>query len=241
VCIVGRNNDPANRDDEADGDSPSIDELLAFSSKGILTVYQDSADTPQCLEGPALNTSGSRLDPNPRPDDGVGNSQGTRGMRPGSPSLHIKQPPNPYADRPLILEDESDTPEPAQDAHTLDGVSIQRLERHVQKLVDAAQISFAERALLQDQKQMLTRMNNEAKVRRSTQSLVLGQGQGRVMSFEDIEVARAARAAKVIKGQGKRGRKRKSAALEADEPEVAEPEPEAAARAAKEAIKGRGK
>src|ERR1700721_2633046 len=46
------------------------------------------------------------------------------------------------------------------------------------------------------------------------------------MSFEDIEVARAARAAKeVIKGKGKRGRKRKSAALEADEPE---PEPEVA-------------
>jgi hypothetical protein len=46
------------------------------------------------------------------------------------------------------------------------------------------------------------------------------------MSFEDIEVARAARAAKeVIKGKGKRGRKRKSAALEAGEPEP-EPQPE---------------
>jgi hypothetical protein len=47
------------------------------------------------------------------------------------------------------------------------------------------------------------------------------------MSFEDIEAARAARAVKdAIKGKGKR----KSAALEADEPE-AEPE---VARAAKE-------
>jgi septum formation inhibitor MinC len=116
-----------------------------------------------------------------------------------------------------------------QDAYMLNGTSIQRLERHIQKLVDAAQISFAKRALLHDQKQMLTRMNNEAKVRRSTQSLVLGQGQGRVMSFEDIEAARAARAAKeVIKGKGKRGRKRKSTALEADEPEEPEPEPEVA-------------
>jgi hypothetical protein len=81
---------------------------------------------------------------------------------------------------------------------------------------------------------MLTRMNNEAKVRRLTTSLVLGQA--KVMSFKDIEVARAARAAKeVSKGKGKRGRKRKSAALEPDalEPEVA--------RAAKEAINGRGK
>ena len=131
-----------------------------------------------------------------------------------------------------------------QDAHTLNGTSIQHLERHVQKLVDAAQISFAERALLYDQKQMLTRMNNEAKVRRSTQSLVLGKA--KVMSFEDIEVARAARAAKeVIKGQGKRGRKRKSAALEADEQEP-EPESEAdsepeVARVAEEVVNGRGK
>jgi hypothetical protein len=144
-----------------------------------------------------------------------------------------------------------------QDAHTLNGTSIQRLERHVQKLANAAQISFAERALLHDQNQMLTRMNNEAKIRRSTKAVVLGQGQGRVMSFEDIEAARAARAVKdAIKGKGKRGRKRKSAALEADELEPVELEPEAnsepeadsepepepeVARAAKETIKGRRK
>ena len=51
------------------------------------------------------------------------------------------------------------------------------------------------------------------------------------MSFEDIEVARAARAAKeVIKGKGKRGWKCKSAAQEADEleSEVEEAEPEVA-------------
>jgi hypothetical protein len=130
-----------------------------------------------------------------------------------------------------------------QDAHTLNETSIQRIEGHVQKLANAAQISFAERALLYDQNQMLTRMNNEAKVRRSTRSIVLGKA--KVMSFEDIEVARAARAAKeVIKGKGKRGRKRKSVALEADEPEPDEPEPEPeseVARAAKEVIKDRGK
>jgi hypothetical protein len=108
-----------------------------------------------------------------------------------------------------------------QDAHMLNGTSIQRLKRHVQKLVDAAQIFFAERALLHDQKEMLTRMNNEAKVRRSTKAVVLGQWQGRVMSFEDIEAARAARAVKdSIKGKGKHGRKQKSAAPEADEPEA---------------------
>jgi hypothetical protein len=85
------------------------------------------------------------------------------------------------------------------------------------KLVNTAQISFAERDLLYDQKQILTRMNNEAKVRWSTKSIVVGTA--KVMSFEDIEVARATRAAEVIKGKGKRGRKRKSVAVEVDEPE----------------------
>lgn len=113
-----------------------------------------------------------------------------------------------------------------QDALTLNETSIPRLQRHIQKLANAAQISFAQRALLDDQNQLLTKMNNEAKVRRSTKSIVLGKA--KVMSFEDIEAARATRAAKeVIKGKGQRGRKRKSAALEADEPEP-EPEPKLA-------------
>jgi hypothetical protein len=38
-------------------------------------------------------------------------------MRPGPLLLHIKQPPNLYTDRPVVLEDdESDTPEPAPEA-----------------------------------------------------------------------------------------------------------------------------
>jgi hypothetical protein len=47
-------------------------------------------------------------------------------------------------------------------------------------------------------------------------------GKAKVMSYEDIEEARAKRAAKEqakAKGKGKRGRKRKSPALEADAPE----------------------
>ena len=61
-------------------------------------------------------------------------------------------------------------------------------------------------------------MNNKAKVRRSTGSAVLGKA--KVMSFEDIEGARAKRAAKdALKGKGKRGRKRKNVEVEADEPE----------------------
>jgi len=139
-----------------------------------------------------------------------------------------------------------------QDAYTLNRTSIPHLERRVQKLANTAKASFTERALLdaehallRDQNQMLIRMNNEAKVRRSTKSNVLGQGKGKVMSFAEIEEARARRAAKdAIKGKGKRGQKRKSAALEADKPEAAEieieaePEPEVA-RAAKDVVKGR--
>jgi hypothetical protein len=125
-----------------------------------------------------------------------------------------------------------------QDAHTLNETNVQRLQRHVQKLANAAQISFADSALLQDQNQFLTNINNEATARRSTKSVVLRKA--KIISFEDIEEARAKRAAKdVIKGKGKRGRKRKSAALEAGEPEP-EPEPEVA-RAAKEVINSRRK
>ena len=47
-------------------------------------------------------------------------------------------------------------------------------------------------------------MNNEAKVRRSTRSVVVGKA--KVMSFEDIVEARKKRAAKdATKGKGKRG------------------------------------
>ena len=111
-----------------------------------------------------------------------------------------------------------------QDAHALDETSKQHLQRHLQKLANAAQTSFAEHALLQDQNRFLAKINNEAKVRRSTRSVVLGKA--KVMSYEDLEEARTKRAAKeqAIAGKGKRGRKRKSPA-----PEVApmseEPEP----------------
>ena len=123
-----------------------------------------------------------------------------------------------------------------QDAHTLDETSKQRLQRHLQKFANAAQISFAQRTLQQDQIRFLVKMNKEAKVRRSTKSVVLGKA--KVMSYEDFEEARAKRAAKdaakdaakeaakavkeaakedATAGKGKRGRKRKSPA-DAPEP-----------------------
>ncbi|KAF1354309.1 hypothetical protein EJ07DRAFT_158470 [Lizonia empirigonia] len=59
-------------------------------------------------------------------------------------------------------------------------------------------------------------MNNEAKVRRSTKSQVLGKA--KVMSYEDLEEARAKRKEKEKAASGKaaRGRKRKAPALVVD-------------------------
>jgi len=126
-----------------------------------------------------------------------------------------------------------------QDTYTLKDTSIPR-QRHVQKLANSGQRSGAYCALLDERNQFLTKINNEAKVRPSTKSVVLGKGKAKVMSFEDIEEARATRAAKdATKVRGKRGRKRKSAALETDEPE-AEAEPEMA-HTMKEVIKGKRK
>ena len=100
-----------------------------------------------------------------------------------------------------------------RDAHALDETSKQNLARHLQKFVNASQKSFAKGILQDDRIQFLTTINDEAKVRRSTKSLVLGKA--KIMSYEDLEEARAKRAekeaAKEAKGKGKRGRKCKSA------------------------------
>ncbi|KAH9206242.1 hypothetical protein DL95DRAFT_416715 [Leptodontidium sp. 2 PMI_412] len=109
-----------------------------------------------------------------------------------------------------------------QDTQKLDATSTQRLQKRVQKLANAAQVSFAECALLNNRNQFLTKANNEAKVRRLIRSVVLGKA--KVMSYQDIEEARAKRAARdIVKSKGKRGRKRKNTEPEASE---AEPEPE---------------
>jgi len=107
------------------------------------------------------------------------------------------------------------------DARALDEASQQRLQRHVQKLASAARVSLAECALLQDQNQSLIKINKEAKVRRSTRAVVLGKA--KVVSYEDLEEARAKRAGKekttLGKVKGRRGRKGKSPAPEAGTPQ----------------------
>jgi hypothetical protein len=91
-----------------------------------------------------------------------------------------------------------------QDAHLQDDTSRQRLRRRLQKLTNATQLSFAERALLQDQNAFLNRINNEAKVRRSTKSEIIGTA--RVMSFEDLDRARTARSLKDADKAAKKAR-----------------------------------
>jgi hypothetical protein len=106
-----------------------------------------------------------------------------------------------------------------QDAYTLDKTSKQNLAKHLQKCTKAFQKSSALSVLQEDRIQFLTAINNEAKVRRSTKSLVLGKA--KVMSYEDLVEARAKRvlkeATRAAQGKGRRGRKRKSSALEAEE------------------------
>ncbi len=94
--IAGRNNDFTNHDDEADNDLPSLEEILGLiSHQGISTGGDRNAKaTLQDLDKPALDTSGSRISPKqPRLDNGVGDSQGTQGMRNGS-YRYSKQFPN---------------------------------------------------------------------------------------------------------------------------------------------------
>jgi hypothetical protein len=81
-----------------------------------------------------------------------------------------------------------------EDASLLDETNKYRLQKHLQKLTNAAQLSFAERDLLREHNQFLVNVNNEAKVRRSTKSEVVGTA--RVMSYEDLVRARVDRASK---------------------------------------------
>jgi hypothetical protein len=89
----------------------------------------------------------------------------------------------------------------------------------VEKIASAAKISLAKQSLVEDHNRLLYRINNEAKVRRSTRSLVIGTA--KVMEWEDLDKARIARAAKdkaaADKGKGKRGPKREITAREAED------------------------
>ncbi|GAB1729805.1 hypothetical protein NU195Hw_Modified_186t2 [Hortaea werneckii] len=102
-----------------------------------------------------------------------------------------------------------------QDALTLDDIDRRRFERRIQKLTKAAQTSCARNALQEDHLRFLLKINDESKARRSTRSIVLGTA--RVMSFEDLEEAKAKRAeqqenSKFGKGKQSRSRKKRKSA-----------------------------
>ncbi|KAI0574446.1 hypothetical protein TUN199_07371 [Pyrenophora tritici-repentis] len=106
-----------------------------------------------------------------------------------------------------------------KDAHTLDEKSKQRLQKHVRKIATADKMSFAKCGLLQDQNRFLFQVNN-AKARRSTRSVVLGKA--KVMSYKDLEEARAKREVKdqAAAMKGKRDQKRKASTAEEAGPSV---------------------
>ena len=76
-----------------------------------------------------------------------------------------------------------------QDAHALYKTSKQNLVKHLQQCTKAFQKSSALSILQEDRIRFLTTINNKAKVRRSTKSLILGKT--KVMSYEDLVEARA--------------------------------------------------
>jgi hypothetical protein len=109
-----------------------------------------------------------------------------------------------------------------RDAHTLDETSKQNLARHLQIYTKAFQKSSAKSILQENRIQFLTTINNKAKVRRSTKSLVLEKA--KVISYQDLKETRAKRIVKestqAAKGKGKRGRKSKSSPPEPEEDTV---------------------
>jgi hypothetical protein len=92
-----------------------------------------------------------------------------------------------------------------RDGHALHDAERQNLQRHLHKLTKAAQTSIGRGALQQERIQILHEINIEAKVRRTTKLHLLGKA--KVMSYEDLEAARAKRKDKEAgkSGNQKRG------------------------------------
>ena len=65
---------------------------------------------------------------------------------------------------------------------------------------------MAKQNLLRDQNRFLAKINNKAKVRRSTKSKIIGTA--RVMSYEDLERARLERATKDTEQEAKNAKRK---------------------------------
>lgn len=115
-----------------------------------------------------------------------------------------------------------------------DEANRQYKDKLQQKLINAAQLCFAERAILQGQNEFSAQINNEGKKRRSTKSNKVGRA--KVMAWEDIAKATTELAAKKKAKENKKvERKKKKAQTEARKAE------QEAKKAEKKARKGAGK
>jgi hypothetical protein len=102
----------------------------------------------------------------------------------------------------------------------LDQRSKSSLQKNVEKLSKAAHLAFSKGILQRDQIQFLMKINDESKARRSAKGHILGrrlkEGQGAVMGYDELEVARAKRAeqdaAAAARSTGRRRRERKGTA-----------------------------
>jgi hypothetical protein len=79
-----------------------------------------------------------------------------------------------------------------EDARRFDDVDKQRLMRRIEKLAKAGKVLLAKSALQEGHIRFLHKINNEGEARRSTRAIVLGTA--KVMSWEDLEEAKAKRA-----------------------------------------------
>jgi len=79
-----------------------------------------------------------------------------------------------------------------EDARKLDDMDKQRLMRRIEKLAKAGKVLLAKSALQEGHIRFLHKINNEGEARRSTRAIVLGTA--KVMSWEDLEEAKAKRA-----------------------------------------------
>jgi len=105
------------------------------------------------------------------------------------------------------------------DAAALGIESKQKLERHLQKITKATSTLYTTSRFQTEQIQFLHKKNSEAETRRTTKSVVLGKGEGKVMSYDDLVAARLKRAEKDAAkehGAGKGRRKRNAAAETSD-------------------------
>ena len=113
-----------------------------------------------------------------------------------------------------------------ENVYTPEQQSTQRFQRLLHKLSKAAQTFLAKNALQQDQIKFLLTINNEAKARRSTKSLVLGKA--KVMSYEDLVEARARREKTKAAKENKSKKKRKRDQEQEGESDMETPKPKVA-------------